>query len=52
MDLTESAMFIEKHGYVHRIGVAPDSHTKSPQELIQESNFNIAPNVDSFSSLF
>jgi hypothetical protein len=24
--------------YVHLIGVAPDSHTKSPQELIRESN--------------
>jgi hypothetical protein len=33
---------------VHLIGVAPDSHTKSPQELIRESNFAITPNVDSF----
>jgi hypothetical protein len=31
-----------------RIGVAPDSHTKSSQELIIESNFAITPNVDSF----
>jgi hypothetical protein len=30
-----------------QIGVAPDSHTKSPQELIRESNFASTPNVDS-----
>jgi hypothetical protein len=27
---------------VHLLGVAPDSRTKSPQELIQESNFENA----------
>jgi hypothetical protein len=36
---------------VHLLGVAPDSHIKSPQELIRESNFAITPNVDSFFSL-
>jgi hypothetical protein len=34
---------------VHLLGVAPDSRTKSPQELILESTFAISPNVDSFS---
>jgi hypothetical protein len=32
---------------VHLFGVAPDFRTKSLQELIQESNFAITPNVDS-----
>jgi hypothetical protein len=30
-----------------RIGVAPDSHTKSLQELIWESNFAYTSNADS-----
>jgi hypothetical protein len=36
---------------VYLLGVAPDSRTKSPKELIWESNFAITPNVDSFSLL-
>jgi hypothetical protein len=33
---------------VHLLGVAPEFHTKSPQELIRESNLASTPNVDSF----
>jgi hypothetical protein len=38
-------------GYDNLLGVAPDSRTRSPQELIWESNFSITPNVDPFSLL-
>jgi hypothetical protein len=34
-----------------QIVVAPDSRTKSPQELIRESNFVTTPNVRLFFSL-
>jgi hypothetical protein len=39
MTLTKSHhIFSTKCGYVHILGVVPDSRTKSPQELIRESN--------------
>jgi hypothetical protein len=36
---------------VHLLGVAPDCRTKSPEELIRESNLVITRNVDSSSYL-